>query len=187
MPMQQLVESLSSGPDPRHLERHRVWNEKPTIRLLYMDYHRRLIAACPDGLLLDIGGGTAHVKQVRPEALSVDILAFPGIDAVCDAHSLAFSDAQFAGIIMIDVLHHLERPIAFLKEACRVLRPHGVLAMIEPGMSPMAYPFYRHLHQEPADMRVDPLYPRQPNRRVIRSTPIRRSQRFFSTLLTDRA
>jgi SAM-dependent methyltransferase len=142
--------------DPRHVEHRRVWSEKPALRILYTDYHRRLIAACPEGPILDIGGGTAHVKEVRRDVVSVDILPFPGIDAVCDAHCLAFADCQFAGLVMIDVLHHLERPIAFLREAARLLRPGGVLAMIEPGMSPVAYPFYRYLHQEPADMRVDP-------------------------------
>ena len=159
MPILQTAECRSGVPDPRHIERHRIWNEKPTLRLLYTDYHSRLIAACPNGPLLDIGGGTAHVKQVRPDVCSVDILPFPGIDVVCDAHSLAFADDQFTGIIMIDVLHHLERPLAFLKEASRVLRPRGILAMIEPGMSPIAYPFYHHLHQEPADMGVDPFVP----------------------------
>jgi SAM-dependent methyltransferase len=118
-----------------------------------------LIAACPNGPLLDIGGGTAHVKQVRPDVCSVDILPFPGIDVVCDAHRLAFPDGKFAGIIRIEALHHLERPIVFLNEASRVLRPGGVLAMIEPGMSTVAYPFYHYLHQEPADMRVDPFLP----------------------------
>jgi len=62
---------------------------------------------------------------------------------------------------MIDVLHHLERPIVFLKEAARVLRPNGVLAMIEPGMSPVAYPFCRYLHQEPVDIHADPFAPMQ--------------------------
>jgi SAM-dependent methyltransferase len=142
--------------DPRHVEHRRAWSEKPALRILYTDYHKRLMAACPEGLVLDIGSGTAHVKEVRADVVSVDILPFPGIDAVCDAHYLAFADCQFAGLVMIDVLHHLERPIAFLKEAARLLRPGGVLAMIEPGMSPVAYPFYRHLHQEPADMSVDP-------------------------------
>jgi SAM-dependent methyltransferase len=146
----------SASHDTRHIEHHRVWLNKPTLRVLYADYHSRLTAACPEGPLLDIGGGTAHVKQVRRDVLSVDILPFPGIDAVCDAHCLAFPDRQFAGVIMLDVLHHLERPIAFLHEAARVLRPRGVLAMIEPGMSPIAYPFYRYLHQEPADMGIDP-------------------------------
>jgi SAM-dependent methyltransferase len=145
--------------DPRQIERDRIWKEKATLRLLYTDYYRRLIRACPNGPLLDIGGGTAHVKNVRSDVVSIDILPFRGIDAVCDAHSLPFPDDQFAGIIMIDVLHHLERPIAFLNEACRVLRSGGVLGMIEPGMSTIAYPFYRYLHQEPADMKIDPFLP----------------------------
>ena len=57
---------------------------------------------------------------------------------------------------MLDVLHHLERPVDFMSEAARVLRPGGVLAMIEPGMSPLSYPFYRYVHHEPADLGVDP-------------------------------
>ena len=142
--------------DSRQVEHDRIWSQKPTLRMLYADYHSRLMNACPGGRVLDIGGGTAHVKKTFSDIFSVDILPFPGIDAVCDAHCLPFPDAQFAGIIMIDLLHHLAQPIAFLKEAARVLRPGGVLAMIEPGMSPVAYPLYRYLHQEPVDMRSDP-------------------------------
>jgi SAM-dependent methyltransferase len=138
--------------------------QKAALRVLYADYHSRLTAACPDGPLLDIGGGTAHIKQARSDVLSVDILPFPGIDAVCDAHCLAFPDRQFAGVIMIDVLHHLERPMAFLKVAARVLRPRGVLAMIEPGKSPVAYPIYHCLRQEPVDMSVDPFASTQAKR-----------------------
>lgn len=142
--------------DPRHVEHDRIWSSKPTLRMLYTNYYHRLIAACPAGRVLDIGGGTAHVKKTFFDVFSVDILPFPGIDAVCDAHCLPFPDGQFSGIIMIDLLHHLARPVGFLKEAARVLRQSGVLAMIEPGMSPVAYPFYRYLHQEPVDMHSDP-------------------------------
>jgi SAM-dependent methyltransferase len=156
MPTQEVAVGADRSLDPRQVERDRIWKGKPSLRSLYNDYHKRLIAACPSGPLLDIGGGTAHVKDVRPGIISVDILPYPGIDAVCDAHRLPFPDGQFAGIVMIDLLHHLERPIPFLNEACRVLRSGGVLAMIEPGMSTIAYPFYRYLHQEPADMKVDP-------------------------------
>jgi ubiquinone/menaquinone biosynthesis C-methylase UbiE len=53
----------------------------------------------------------------------------------------------------------MERPIIFLNEASRVLRPGGVLAMIEPDMSTIAYPFYHYLHQEQADIRIDPFLP----------------------------
>ena len=145
--------------DPRQVEHQRVWNSKPTLRFLYADYHRRLLDACPSGPILDIGGGTAHVKAFRQDVTSIDILPFPGIDLVADAHRLPFRDGAFGGIVMLDVLHHLERPVEFLREAARVLRPGGVLAMIEPGMSPVAYPFYDRIHQEPADMSVDPFAP----------------------------
>ena len=61
--MPQAAASRSVVPDPRQIERRRVWNEKPTLRLLYADYNSRLLAACPDGPLLDIGAGTAHAKH----------------------------------------------------------------------------------------------------------------------------
>jgi SAM-dependent methyltransferase len=151
--------SVSETLDPRQVEHQRVWNAKETLRLIYGDYHRRLMEACPAGPLLDIGGGIAHAKQFRPDTLSIDILQFPGIDVVCDAQQLPFPAGHFAGIVMLDVLHHLARPVDFLREAGRVLRPGGILAMIEPAMSPVAYPFYRFLHEEPVDLRCDPFVP----------------------------
>jgi SAM-dependent methyltransferase len=136
-----------------------MWETKPTLRVIYRDYHRRLLNACPPGRVLDIGGGSAHVKHYRRDVTSADILPFPGIDVVCDAHALPFADGAFSGIVMLDVLHHLERPVDFLGEVARALRPGGVLAMIEPGMTTLSYPFYRYMHQEPADLRADPFKP----------------------------
>jgi SAM-dependent methyltransferase len=60
---------------------------------------------------------------------------------------------------MLDVLHHLERPIVFLEEAARILKPAGRLAMIEPAMTPLARRFYERFHEEPVDMTVDPFAP----------------------------
>jgi SAM-dependent methyltransferase len=60
---------------------------------------------------------------------------------------------------MLDVMHHLERPIEFLKEAARVLRPGGRLAMIEPAMTTVARRFYDQFHEEPVDMNADPCAP----------------------------
>jgi SAM-dependent methyltransferase len=89
------------------------------------------------------------VKDSRPDVITSDILSFPGIDVVADAHRLPFADQSFAGAVMLDVLHHLERPIEFLKEASRVLKPGGRLAMIEPAMTVVARRFYHHFHVEP--------------------------------------
>jgi SAM-dependent methyltransferase len=72
---------------------------------------------------------------------------------------LPFPDKLFGGVVMLDVLHHLERPIEFLEEASRVLKPGGRLAMIEPAMTSVARIFYHHFHEEPVDMAADPFAP----------------------------
>ncbi|MEX0955790.1 MAG: class I SAM-dependent methyltransferase [Rhizobiaceae bacterium] len=141
--------------DPRLVEHSRIWTEKPTLRAVYADFHARLEAACPPGPLLDIGGGSAHFKAYRSDVTSLDILPFPGIDVVADAHSMPFPDNSFAGIVMIDVLHHLQYPVTFLREAARILKPGGRLAMIEPGMSFVSTPFYQRFHHEPVSMDAD--------------------------------
>jgi SAM-dependent methyltransferase len=149
----------AAGLDQRQIAHRGIWEKKETIRLLYRDFHRRLLDSCPAGRVLDIGGGTAHIKDVRPDIVSTDILLFPGIDVVADAHRLPFPDESFMGVVMLDVLHHLERPIEFLREASRVLKPGGRLAMIEPAMTTLARRFYDYFHAEPVDMDADPFAP----------------------------
>ena len=80
------------------------------------------------------------VKDPRLDVITSDILSFPGIDVVADAHRLPFADQSFAGVVMLDVVHHLERPIEFLKGASRVLKPGGRLAMIEPATTARGAP-----------------------------------------------
>ena len=142
--------------DARLVEQQRVWREKPVLRAVYADFHKRLEAACPPGPLLDIGGGSAHFKSYRVSVTSLDILPFPGIDVVADAHRLPFADRMFSGSVMLDVLHHLQFPVTFLREASRVLKPGGRLAMIEPGMSVASKRFYKAFHHEPVIMNADP-------------------------------
>jgi SAM-dependent methyltransferase len=149
----------ADGLNQRQVLHREVWETKEAIRHLYKDFHEQLLEQCPEGTILDIGGGTAHLKETRPDVISIDILSFPGIDAVADAHRLPFRDGCFSGMVMLDVMHHLERPIEFLKEAARVLRPGGRLAMIEPAMTTLARRFYDHFHEEPVDMTVDPFAP----------------------------
>ena len=147
---------ITTNVDQRQLRHRGVWQRKPALRLLYRDLQRQLLAGCGDGTIVEIGGGTAHIKEISSEVISVDILPFPGIDVVADAHRLPFADGSIAALVMLDVLHHLERPIQFFEEAARVLRPNGRLAMIEPAMTPLARRFYDRFHEEPVDMNADP-------------------------------
>ncbi len=153
-----MLPSHTSGLDERLLQHRSVWGQKETLRLIYRDYYQRLFEACTKrGPLLDIGGGSSHAKHFAPDIVTLDILPFPGIDVVADAHDMPFDDESFCNIVMLDVLHHLERPIDFLKEAARVIQPGGRIAMIEPGITPISWWFYRFLHQEPVILCQDPL------------------------------
>ena len=105
------------------LEDHRsVWDIKPVLRAIYADYHRCLLEALGEGgPILDIGAGSGHFRQMSEEIISLDILSGPWVDVAGDAEALPFEDASIAGIAMLDVLHHLPRPMAFFDEAKRVL------------------------------------------------------------------
>ena len=142
------------------LANHRaLWEKKPALRAVYSDYHRRLMAAMPDqidGPVVDLGGGSGHLKDSFPDVLVFDILQSRHVDVVGDAHRLPFADNSLRGVVMLDVLHHLERPVTFLQEIARVLKPGGRIAMIEPAMTPIAWVFFNYIHQDPVDMSADP-------------------------------
>lgn len=133
------------------------WEQKPVLREIYDDFYRRLFAACRPGRTLEIGGGTGNMAVAGHELVCTDIQWAPWLDCVADAQQLPFAESSFDNIVMVDVLHHIECPRRFFAEARRVLRPGGRLAMLEPAMTPLARLFYTYLHDEPVDMRADPL------------------------------
>ena len=137
-------------------EHRRLWQEKPVLRIVYEDLFRRLRGQCVPGSVLEIGGGSGNFKESRPDTTSLDIQPLPWVDVVADAHDLPFAEASFDNIVMLDTLHHLERPVIFLRDAARVLKPGGRLVMIDPMMSPLSRFFYHHFHPEPVDMKADP-------------------------------
>jgi hypothetical protein len=57
----------------------------------------------------------------------------------------------------VDVLHHIEFPVVFFREAERVLQRGGRLIMVEPAITWGSTLFYRLLHQEPVLTSADPL------------------------------
>ena len=147
----------SQTTDPRLAEHRLIWREKPVLREIYSDYYRRMARACRPGATLEIGGGSGNFKEFAPDVVSTDILATPWLDAVADAQALPFSDKSFDNIVLLDVLHHIERPARFFDEACRLLKPNGRIVLIEPGITPVSNFFFTHFHPEPVDMTADPL------------------------------
>jgi SAM-dependent methyltransferase len=137
---------------------HRVlWERKPVLREVYGHLYRRMAAACVPGLTIEVGGGSGNMRDFAPDVLSFDIVHEPWLDFVADAQALPLTDGCAANVVMLDVLHHIQYPVRFLREAARVLKPGGRLVFIEPGITPVSGLFYRLFHEEPVDMSVDAL------------------------------
>src|SRR5829696_3594560 len=139
-----------------------VWDRKPVLRVVYDDLFRRIADACVPGVTLEIGGGSGHLKERLPEVIASDIQFAPWLDVVADAQRLPFPDGTLSNTVMVDVLHHIEYPLVFFREAERALRPGGRIVIIEPAITRGSTLFYRFVHEEPVDMSADPLVDGEP-------------------------
>jgi ubiquinone/menaquinone biosynthesis C-methylase UbiE len=61
-----------------------------------------------------------------------------------DMYQLAVPDASFDAVVIHQVLHYADRPAAVIAEAARVLRPNGVLVLVD--FAPHALEFLRDEH-----------------------------------------
>jgi ubiquinone/menaquinone biosynthesis C-methylase UbiE len=139
------------------------------IRSLYIDEREveaalvDVIAAADPRDLLDIGTGTGRMLEIlapRVErALGIDQsremlsiarvnLARAGLEngsvRLGDMYQLAVPDASFDAVVIHQVLHYADRPAAVIAEAARVLRPNGVLVLVD--FAPHALEFLRNEH-----------------------------------------
>jgi SAM-dependent methyltransferase len=147
---------MSTVAVPDYLRNHRaIWDRKPALRAIYGDFYDRIAAACVPGPTVEIGGGIGNLKDRLADVIATDIQFAPWLDAVADAQRLPFASGSVANIVMIDVLHHLEFPASFLREAQRVLRSDGRIVMVEPAITWGSSLFYRLIHHEPVRMSAD--------------------------------
>ena len=140
-----------------------VWNHKPVLRRVYDDFYSRIAAECVPGLTVEIGGGIGNLKQRLGHVISTDIQPAPWLDCVANAQALPFADGAVNNIVMVDVLHHIEFPVNFFREAERILKPGGHIVMVEPAITWGSTLFYRLLHPEPVVMSADPLASGKPD------------------------
>ncbi|HZL30467.1 MAG TPA: class I SAM-dependent methyltransferase [Pseudolabrys sp.] len=134
-----------------------VWERKPVLRTIYDDFYRRLAAECVPGLTIEIGSGIGSLKKRLGNVVTTDVQHAPWLDCVADAQKLPFAEGIASNIVMVDVLHHIEFPAIFFREAERVLKPGGRILMVEPAITWGSTLFYRFLHHEPVRTSTNPL------------------------------
>jgi ubiquinone/menaquinone biosynthesis C-methylase UbiE len=140
-----------------------------SIRSLYID-ESEVEAALADIIgraeprdLLDIGTGTGRILEVlagqAEHALGIDqsreMLAIARVKLeraglenarvrLGDMYQLALPDASFDAVVIHQVLHYADRPAAVIAEAARVLRPGGILVIVD--FAPHGLEFLREEH-----------------------------------------
>ena len=142
-----------------------LWERKPVLRLVYDDFYDRIAAACQQGITIEIGGGIGNLKRRLSDVVATDVQSAPWLDCVADAQRLPFAGGSAANIVMVDVLHHLEFPLVFFREAERVLRPGGRVLMVEPAITWGSSMLYRLFHHEPVRTSADVLLDGSPDPR----------------------
>lgn len=140
----------------------RTEHDHPWLALLTKEAQVRHLGRLLDGLdlggatVLEIGGGLCWgslvVKQRHPSAMVVatDVSASalrlaatvgdmagapPDLLYAADVHRLPFADAWCDLVVGSEVLHHLDDPVAGLREIRRVLRPGGRYVGIGEGFA----------------------------------------------------
>jgi len=139
------------------INKHRqVWSQRPELRSVYHEFFAQLLAAVGNRQpVVELGAGPGFFKEYCPSLISTDVVTTSCLDVACDGCAMPFPSASVGAFVLLDVLHHLPRPLDFLSEAARVLRPGGVVAMIEPWITPVSYLLYRYFHHEDCTLRID--------------------------------
>ena len=138
-----------------------MWAQNRALRALNAALYGRVARELPPrgpGRLGRAGiGAGVRARHSIPDMELTDLVRAPWHDGQASAEAMPFDDGSVGALVLFDVVHHLPSPRKFFEEATRVLAPGGRIVMCEPYISPVSYPVYKFLHDEPLDLSVDPL------------------------------
>ncbi|MFM8392713.1 MAG: class I SAM-dependent methyltransferase, partial [Acidobacteriota bacterium] len=137
--------------DPQTTARRlEVIRSKPFLSSLYAEWYGMIAANfTPGQKVLEIGAGAGFLKELMPGLITSELFEVPGVDLVIDAQAMNLETATLDGIVMTDVFHHLPDSPRFFAEATRVIKPGGLIVMIEPWNTGWGRLIYQNLHHEP--------------------------------------
>lgn len=141
---------------PETYELHRkIIQQKPFLKRLYQDWYRILkksINSLPQGIIIELGSGGGFLKEIIPQAYTSDIILISGLDLNLSVLSLPFKNNSVGAFLMLDTMHHINKPIVFLKELSRCLKERGKIIMIEPANTLWSKFIFSNFHHEYFDV-----------------------------------
>jgi hypothetical protein len=134
-----------------------IWRRKPALRILYRQWYGDMLQWMGERTpLIEIGAGCGNLKEFCPRVLATDVVnTGPWLDCVLDAQNLSVAANSVGGILAVDVIHHLQRPLNFLRQACAALKSGGRLVLCEPAATPWSRLVYGAAHHERLDLTWD--------------------------------
>lgn len=134
-----------------------VWERKASLRAVYTSWYQRIVAELSQYRpTVELGAGCGNFKEHYADVIATDAIeAGPWIDQLVDARHMPFGDNEVGNFVMIDVLHHLPRPLDFLRRASRALVPGGRIILLEPAATPWSRLVFGMFHHEPIDLSQD--------------------------------
>jgi len=140
--------------DPSTTElRGEIIQQKPILKAIYEEWYRLICEHMPKvpGRVLELGSGAGFLRSRIPGLITSEVFACRNVRLLMDAQALPFHPQSLRAVAMTNVLHHIPRPAAFLREAEKCLVPGGAILMIEPWVSWWSKKVYTRLHHEPFD------------------------------------
>jgi SAM-dependent methyltransferase len=134
-----------------------AWQRKPALRAVYHSWYQRILYELADDRpVVEIGAGCGNFKRFFPDAVATDVIQTgQWIDQMVDARQLPFGAGTIGNFVLIDCLHHLPRPISFIRNAIGALRPGGRIVLLEPAANLWSRIVWRLCHHEPVDLTAD--------------------------------
>ena len=133
--------------------RRRTIRENTFLSRIYDDWYGRIVASIPagQGRVVELGSGAGFLRERLPGLITTETFYLDGMSVIVDGRRMPFSDGMLKAVVMTNVLHHIPEVRQFFTEATRLVRPGGVISMLEPWVSSWSKLVYGRLHHEPFD------------------------------------
>ena len=130
----------------------RMIDEKPLVKDCYGLWHTLLLedadSAGSTGAIVELGSGLSRLRLRRPEIITTDVVA-GNVKLLVDGRQLPFRDESVRALLLTHVFHHIPDPASFLAEAARVLKPNGVISIVDCAHTAFSRFFFGRIHPEP--------------------------------------